>query len=237
VRIFVSPLRAGEATITGDEHHYLSRVRRARVGDAIELVDGAGLRAMAVIAAIGDAATTLTVGAPAAEVAAGPRVRVLVPLIKGDRMDYCLEKLVEVGADEIVVWPAARAVVVLDPAKRDGRLAKFRALVQAAARQSGRAAVPTVAIAETLAAALAAVPASAAGSSRFVLDPAAGTADVAFGADDVTLVSGPEGGFAPAERDSFAAAEFAPLGLGPRILRAETAPVVGVALVRAATRS
>lgn len=56
-------------------------------------------------------------------------------------------------------------------------------------------------------------------------------------ADDVTLVSGPEGGLAPAELDALAAAGFAHLGLGPRTLRAETAPVIAVALIRAATGS
>jgi len=51
----------------------------------------------------------------------------------------------------------------------------------------------------------------------------------------VTLVSGPEGGFAPEELDALSA--FTAIGLGPRVLRAETAPVVAVALVRAQTAS
>ena len=68
----------------------------------------------------------------------------LVPLIKGDRMDACIEKLVEVGVDAIVVWRAARSVARLDDAKRDGRVAKYQAIAQAAARQSGRAAIPSV---------------------------------------------------------------------------------------------
>ena len=242
IRIFVDPtaLVAGELVVRGDEHHYLSRVRRARPGEAVELVDGAGRRAAATIAALGEAATTLVAGPPEPVLAALPRVRALVPLIKGDRMELCIEKLVEVGADAIVVWPAARSVARLDDARRESRLARYRALAQAAARQSGRAQVPDVAAASDLAAALAALPDGA----RLVLDPASDTTlDTALGLGrcgtschtDIAIISGPEGGLTADEREQLAG--FVPIGLGPRVLRAETAPVVAVALIRAATRS
>lgn len=232
MRIFVTPLTAGERTITGDEHHYLHRVRRARVGDKLELVDGAGMRAAAVIERITGDATVVRAEPPTAVVAAPPHVRVLLPLIKGDRMDTCLEKLVEVGADEVVLWPAARAVVRLDADRREARVAKYRSALVAGARQCGRAAVPTITASDSLSAALATLPAGA----RLVLDPAADRAPMPT-AGDVTLISGPEGGFAPDELDTLAAAGFASHGLGPRVLRAETAPVIAVALIRAATSS
>ena len=232
MRIFVTPLTAGELTITGDEHHYLHRVRRARVGDKLELVDGAGMRAAAVIERITGEHTIVRAETPTAVVAAPPHVRVLLPLIKGDRMDTCLEKLVEGGADDIVLWPAARAVVRLEADRREARVAKYRSALVAGARQCGRAAVPTITAASSLSAALATLPAGA----RLVLDPAADRAAMPT-AGDVTLISGPEGGFAPDELDHLAAAGFAAMGLGPRVLRAETAPVVAVALLRAATSS
>jgi 16S rRNA (uracil1498-N3)-methyltransferase len=233
MRIFVDPaaLIAGELVVRGDEHHYLARVRRARPGDAVELVDGAGRRAAATIARIGDAETTLAAGPPEQIAARPPFVRALVPLIKGDRMDACLEKLVEVGVDAIVVWPAARSVIRLDDARRDARLAKYRAIAQAAARQSGRAQVPSVALAAGLSAALAGLP----DGLRLVLDPTSDAGLALDAATDVTLASGPEGGLAPDELDQLAG--FAPLGLGPRVLRAETAPMIAVALIRAATHS
>jgi 16S rRNA (uracil1498-N3)-methyltransferase len=232
-RIFVAPdqLVAGEVTVRGDEHHYLARVRRARPGDTVELVDGAGRRAAATIARLSDGETTLVAGPPEQITAAPPRIRALVPLIKGDRMELCLEKLVEVGVDDVVVWPAARSVARLDDARRDARLAKYRAIAQAAARQSGRAQVPEVSGAASLDAALAALP----DGLRLVLDPTSDAALAVGRAADITVVSGPEGGLAPDELDRLAG--FAPLGLGPRVLRAETAPVVAVALIRAATRT
>lgn len=232
VRIFISPLTAGEVIVRGDEHHYVSRVRRARVGDAIELVDGAGQRARGVIEKIADRETVVRVDAVEAIGDLPPRLRVLVPPIKGDRMDTCIEKLVEAGVDEIVVWPAARAVVRLEGARLASRIEHYQALAQAAARQSGRATVPAVSAASSLAEAIARLPDGA----RVVLDPSADRGAWPA-ADDLTLISGPEGGLAPAEHDVLAAADFTSIGLGPRVLRAETAPVIAVALVRAATYS
>ena len=231
VRVFVDPsvLAAGELVVRGDEHHYLAYARRARVGDTLELVDGAGRRAAATIAAIASDATTLTVGAPELIPSKPPFVRVLIPLIKGDRMDTCLEKLVEVGVDEIVIWPAARAIVRLDPDRREARLAKFAAMVQAAARQSGRAQIPNLRIVDNLV--------HAPTSMRFVLDPTSDAPLAVGDATDITIASGPEGGLTADECAQFATAGFTSIGLGPRILRAETAPVVAVALVRALTRS
>jgi len=231
-RIFVADLRAGELAISGDEHHYLSHVRRARVGDDLELVDGEGHRAKARIQTISDAETIVMAESVETVIDEPPRIRVLVPLIKGDRMDLCLEKLVEVGANELVVWRAERSIVKLDASKRDARLAHYQGVAEAAARQCGRATMPRVTLAATLREILRELPAGA----RFVLDPAAERGAIGEAAD-VTLASGPEGGLAPIELDQLEAAGFTSLGLGPRMLRAETAPVVAVALIRAATKS
>jgi len=237
VRIFVAPgaLVAGELRVTGDEHHYLARVRRARVGDEVELVDGAGSRAAATVAEITGDAAVLRVGAPERIAPRPPFVRALVPPIKGDRMDACVEKLVEVGVDEIVVWPAARAVVRWDGPRRDARRARLQATLQAAARQCGRAHVPALAFADDLDAAIA----RAAGLA-IALDPGSDgeLARIPLGGTaDVTVASGPEGGFSPGELERLARAGFASIRLGPRVLRAETAPVIAVALIRAATGS
>ena len=230
MRIFVRPemLDEGVLAITGDEHHYLSRVRRARPGDTVELVDGEGRRATATIVTIADASTELAVTAPEAVPPPVPFVRAVIPWIKGDRMDWCVEKLVEAGCDELIVWPASRAVVQLDGERRAARIAKLAAAAQAAARQCGSVRVPTVRAIDTLAA----LPSS---GLRVVLDPAS-DAPLAVGeATEVTLLSGPEGGLAPDELDALAA--WTSAGLGPRVLRAETAPVIATALVRAQTRS
>jgi RsmE family RNA methyltransferase len=305
MRIFVSPLATGELTLKGDEHHYLARVRRASAGDLVELCDGEGLRAKAEVVKVGEDETLLRVGNIQQIADRPPRVRALVPLIKGDRMDSCIEKLVECGVDDIVVWPAARAVVKLDNERRPQRIEHYQSVAQAAARQSGRASVPAVIWADSLTAAIANPPVG----SLIALDPAADRTDLrsllarsaglpfdrfdarefddstevaitgryqrpdlsqppenkgdpedvtstgrfvrASGSGDwqldpekpnqfvdhVTIVSGPEGGLAPTELDALATAGFTAIGLGPRVLRAETAPAIAVALVRALTES
>ncbi len=232
MRIFVEQLHAGELEITGEEHHYLGRVRRVRIGDPVELVDGAGARAAAKIIAMTEAATTFEVGDIETMVEAPPVIRVLLPLIKGDRMDTAIEKLVEVGVTLVIAWQAERSIVRLDAKKIEARLAHYNSVAEAAARQSGRARVPIVTYAATLREMLRALPAT---GDRFVLDPTA-EPGAATGAD-VTLISGPEGGFSWIEIEQLVTAGFAPFGLGPRVLRAETAPVVATALIRANTRS
>ena len=236
MRLFVDPaeLASGELLVRGDEHHYLTRVRRAEASDAIELLDGDGQRAPATIVAIGPRETRLRVGPIERVPPAVPVVRVLVPLIKGDRMDDGIEKLVEVGASELVVWHARRSVVSLGRSDRlAARTEHYQAVAKAAARQSGCATVPKVELRSSLAEALH----DLRGAARIMLDPLAERAPLPREARDVTFVSGPEGGFAPDESDALGAAGFVALGLGPRVLRAETAPVVAVALLRAATES
>ncbi len=229
IRLLVQTLASGELAITGDEHHYLGRVRRARVGDPIELFDDAGRRGTATIVRMSATETVAQVGSIERPGPTLPSIRALVPLIKGDRMDTCLEKLVEVGVDHVVVWPAERSVVKLDPAKLDARIEHYTAVVAAAARQSG-AVPPSVGYGTSLRAATAGLPAR----GRLVLDPRAERGTVPSG-PELTIVSGPEGGLSPAELDLLAGEGFASFGLGPRVLRAETAPVIAVAVLRAAT--
>jgi 16S rRNA (uracil1498-N3)-methyltransferase len=230
MRIVVAELRAGELAITGDEHHYLGRVRRVRVGDALELVDGVGHRASAKIVRMSEAETVVEVGEVEVVVEPRPHVRVMLPLLKGDRMDYAIEKLVEVGVNEVIVWQAERSIVRLDASKRDARVAHYAAVIEAAAKQSGRATLPSVTFCAELRHGIRTLPEGA----RYMLDQQGEHA--APIADDVTIISGPEGGFSWIEIDQLAAAGFVGMSLGPNTLRAETAPVVAVALLRAAAR-
>lgn len=235
MRIFVEPaeLRSGEIAIAGDEHHYIAVARRSRPGDTLELVDGTGRQASATILKIAATATTVAVGPVGMSRDALPAIRVLVPLIKGERMDLCLEKLVEVGATEVVVWPAARSVVRLDAKRRADRQLHYARTIQAAARQCRRATVPAISVVDSLNAAIARLPPD----GRVMLDPTAPRTAMPTSLSNIAVASGPEGGLSPNETDALTAAGFAPVGLGPRVLRAETAPVVAVALIRAMTDS
>jgi 16S rRNA (uracil1498-N3)-methyltransferase len=159
---------------------------------------------------------------------------VLQALIKGERMDWCLEKLVEVGVDEIVPCVTSRTVVKLADDRRAARHQRHLAIVREAARQCQRADLPVVHEATPLADALRAVTAE----RRLVAHPAT-AAPLLTAADgdpaSVALLIGPEGGLADDELALARATGFEPVSLGRTVLRAETAGVVAVAALRLAT--
>jgi len=231
IRVRVEPgrLAAGDLVVSGDDHHYLGRVLRIAVGAELALFDGAGAEARGVVAAVASDHLVVRVDAPRVCPPPVPRITVLQPLLKGERMDWCLEKLVETGTDEILIVAAERSVVRLEAERAAARQRRHQALAEAAARQCGRATVPPVSAAMPLPAALAAVAGCA---IKRVCHPAAERLRGSIEGDSAAILVGPEGGLAPAELDAAVAAGFVPAGLGPYVLRAETAAPVAVALVR-----
>jgi len=233
--LIVAPERlvAGRLTVDGDDHAYLFRVRRLAVGDAVVVFDGAGREAPAVAVEIGPARAVLDVSAPRDVPRPAPHITVVQAALKGERMDWCLEKLVEVGADAIVVIETARTVVRLDDDRRAKRLVRHQRIAQEAARQSGRADVPKVSATADLGAALAALSAEV----RLVADPASDAALLAAVPATVAslaLVVGPEGGLTADEIAGAVAAGCTPVSLGTSILRAETAGAAAAFAIRAA---
>jgi len=224
-------LAAGRAIVTGDDHHYLFRVRRLTVGDPVTVFDGAGAEADAVVERIGADDAALAIGPARREAPAALHLTVIQALIKGERMDWCVEKLVEVGADRIVVVATERAVVRLDAARAAARQARLGAIAREAAKQARRAVVPSVEV-TTLAEAL---PIEAA--LKLVCDPGAARslgAQLGTSAATAAILVGPEGGLSPEELARAAAAGFEAVSLGPTVLRAETAGVAAVAALRIA---
>lgn len=227
-RLLVATVAPGALVVDGDDYTYLFRARRLAVGDAVVVFDGSGHEADATVAGVTDTRATLAVGEVRAPVRSGPRVTVVQALIKGERMDWCLEKLVEVGVDAIVPVETARTVVRLDVSKRAARRERHRALIVAAARQCGRADLPSVAEVAPLAEALAAVDAEV----RLIAQPGAAPLRVQAGARSLAILIGPEGGLAPDEVALAVRHGFIAVSLGPTILRAETAGMIVVAAVR-----
>ncbi len=232
-RLYVTPpLAPGERTLTGEDHHYLFRVRRLRPGDQVVLFDGEGHQAEAIVTAIAADTATVAVGAVAASPSTPrPHVVVLQALIKNERMDWCVQKLVELGVAAIVPVAAARSVVKLEPQRAERRQSRLAAIARDAARQSGRTTVPEIRPVQPLADAVASV-----ADSDLKLLLWARARDVSLrhslpGAapDRIAILIGPEGGFEIDEVDCARAAGFVPVGLGPRTLRAETAAITAVA--------
>lgn len=221
-------LAAGQTlALPPDAEHHARRVLRLRPGDAIVLFDGAGNEFEAVLAADGlnDSRYLARVGS------GGPvdrEARVAITLVQAlcaqEKIDWLLEKCVELGAARVILAPAARSVVRLDGARGARRLQRWRDLAAAACCQCGRNRLPQVELADDLAAALRA--AGGAGQ-HWILDPRA-TAGLQAGSGPVTFAVGPEGGFTDAEVDLARGLGYAGLRLGPRVLRTETAGLAAI---------
>jgi len=229
-RLFVPPerMRARPITVVGDEHHHLARVLRARPGDAITLFDGAGAEIAARVVRVGRAETELEADPAARSAAAGvePQIVLLTAVPRGARMDLLVQKCCEVGVTRIAPIITARSVARPEP----GRRGRWEKIAREAARQCGRADVPAVDAPAALPAALAAPDLPA---RRLMLSPDETGRSLRASLPDraaTALLVGPEGGLEPAETEAARAAGFAPVSLGPRILRVETAAIVAVAL-------
>jgi 16S rRNA (uracil1498-N3)-methyltransferase len=234
-RIFCpTPLAAGtEIELpTGAAHHVL-RVLRLQPGQALTLFDGEGGEYGAELAS----ATLRSVAVRVVEHRDIERESPLtITLVQGlaaaDRMDYVVQKAVELGAAAIAPVMGTRSVARLEGARATRRLEHWRQVVVAACEQSGRNRLPKVHPPCALSTWLHAP--SPAGL-RVLLSPEAAIslADLARPAGTVELLVGPEGGLTSEESAAACGAGFRPVRLGPRILRTETAGAAVLAAMNA----
>jgi len=234
VRIHVSPekLQGERATIDEADHRHLIKVLRLGAGAAIQVFDGAGTVIEARIESVSKSSVEVSLGERFQ--VPGPRcaITLLQSLPRGERMDFIVQKTTELGVARIVPV-LSEFGMVKPPANRRQR---WQTIAEEAARQCGRADVPH--IAECLALGPALAPFAGTAGERFMLWEGERTrpfrASLASGPREVVLLVGPEGGFSHAEVRAAGEAGFVPVSVGPRILRAETAAMVAVALAQAA---
>jgi 16S rRNA (uracil1498-N3)-methyltransferase len=235
-RLFVpgERLTGTRLTLTGDEHRHVGRVLRARVGDRLTLFDGAGGEVEGRVARVERGEIELELGAR--RMVAGPAtpLTLLVAVPRGARMDFLVEKTVELGVARIIPVIAERSVVRLDAEANRG--ARWEKIAREAARQCGRADVPVIAAPAPLGAALVdgALPARRLALFEGEKTRSLGAELAGAGPVATALLVGPEGGFGAAEIAAARDAGFTSVGLGPRILRVETAAIAGLALLAGA---
>ncbi len=207
------------------------QVLRTQPGDGITLFNGEGGEFDATVTRMGRSDVEVEVGAHHAVEREAPRaVHLLAGITANERMDWLVEKATELGVASITPLVAERSVLKLKGERADKKRAHWQAVAVAAAEQCGRNRVPEVHTAVTLNEWLK----QAAAGQRWVLSLSEGTQALSkmMGAADlppVTVLSGPEGGLSPAEEATALAAGFTPVTLGPRVLRAETAPLAVLA--------
>lgn len=230
-RIHLAPERidAGRARLGPEARHHLADVLRLSPGAEVEVFDGQGGR---YAGRLEEGLETILLGPR--EEAPGPPIEItlLFALAKGEKVDLVVQKATELGAARVAPFAAERSVVRLDPGKGDERARRWTRIAEEAARQCGRADVPEILAPERLGIALDRLPP---GTVPLVLHPgAARLSSIALPAGaGLAAVVGPEGGLTPAERRACQEAGAAEVTLGPRVLRAETAAIVAVALLQA----
>jgi 16S rRNA (uracil1498-N3)-methyltransferase len=218
------PLGPGFVHLDGPEAHHLTTVRRFAAGDTVTLFNGDGREYTARVVELGKRRVELeisSVDAPVRELDNVLHIACAMP--KGDRGDFLIEKLTELGVTDFTPLATERAVVKANDAKTD----KLRRAVIEASKQCGRNVLMRVH-----------APArwldwcAAQNGRRFVAHPsgiAAEESQSLFGPAMVAI--GPEGGFTEAEIQTALAAGWELLSLGPRTLRVETAAIVAAVLV------
>jgi 16S rRNA (uracil1498-N3)-methyltransferase len=225
--------------------------------DVITLFNGEGGEFKATILRMGRSDVVVRVGE---KTEASRELNLHVNLWSGitanERMDWLVEKATELGAFSLLPITAERSVLKLKGERSDKKLAHWQAIAVAASEQCGRNRVMAVTSPLSLAQALLAAKAESAEQAdqanqanqafqaHWILSLAEGTKNIGDALADaqssaqsspleITVLSGPEGGLSPAEEAQALAAGFVPVTLGPRVLRAETAPVAVLSVLGA----
>jgi 16S rRNA (uracil1498-N3)-methyltransferase len=229
-RLYVPPGQlagAPRVKLTADQSRHLLTVLRLAPGAEIEVFDGAGGRFRAVLAG-----QDLEIGARLATDGRKMDVVLVQALAKGEKMDLVIQKATELGVSRIIPLSADRAVVRLDSDRGRSRAARWRRIAQEASRQCGRADVPRV---DEAAEWNDVFSLAREGDCRaLLLDPGERKlrlGEAARGVSRLILAVGPEGGFSPEEKARAAEATFVAAGLGPLVLRSETAGLAALAVV------
>ncbi len=234
-RFFTPDLHEGDriARLSATESRHLAAARRVGVGGAVTLFDGRGHEWLGRVLSTSRNAATVEIGDPV-DPTAEPAVHVTlaVGLLKGDQMDTVVRDATMLGVGAIVPISTAHVSVADVGRRSDAAIERWRRVAVASAKQCGRATVPAVSSLARLDEALAAP----AGTTIIMCVEPARAAGGPASLDqtptaNALLLIGPEGGWAEAEISQAVYAGARLLHLGPRTLRAETAPTVALSVL------
>jgi len=224
---------------------HLAKVLRAHSGDELVLFNGDGREFTGTIDAVRGSRVAVSIGAARGIDRESPCRLTLVQCVpRGERMDFIVQKATELGVARIVPVLSQRSVVRLDSSQAASKQAHWRAVAVSACEQCGRNRLPGIEAAQPLlnylgalsspGAAPGVADAAAGRSLRLVMEPHGGAPgdDLGAAVRAAEIAIGPEGGFAPEELEAFQLSAFSRVGLGPRILRAETAAIAAIVMLQ-----
>ena len=235
IRIFSSlPLTAdSRAELGAGAARHVGQVLRMQPGQLLTLFDGRGGEYAAEIVSCARGKLSVAVGAHSdIEREAPLRVTLWHALCKATRMDSVVQKATELGAVCIQPIQTERSQIKLSGGRAERKLRHWTEIAIGACEQCGRNRVPAI----MAPAAFSTLLPTAGGFSHALLMDPDGSATLAAGLQlsaDVLVITGPEGGFSPAELSAAAARGISGVRLGPRVLRTETAPLAALAIMQA----
>jgi len=229
-------LSAGQSTeLDAQATVHLTKVLRLRVGDALVVFNGEGGEYEARVSAVERRSVSIQLGKALDRNVESPLKLVLVQGVsRGERMDYTVQKAVELGVNQIVPVNTERTVVNLKGDRLIRRQLHWQAVVNGACEQSGRNVVPEVRPIVSLQQWLDESESDPGSGLKLVLHHRAQTSLVDLPKPEraVTVLIGPEGGLAASEIKAAELAGYVPLCLGPRVLRTETAAVAALSVLQ-----
>lgn len=227
-RIFYeAPLAEGIQLELGESGaNHVARVLRLKEGAAVTLFNGSGGEYRSTITTIDKRRVVVDVEIYIDNDVESPlKVTLVQGISRGERMDYTLQKAVELGVAKIVPLVTERCMVELKGERAEKRLAHWRGIIIGACEQSGRNRIPHLEPIGKLSDWLK----QPHGGSKLLLDHMADNAVQHLNpAEEFTILIGPEGGLAPWEKALAVEHGYSGVRLGPRVLRTETAALVAL---------
>ena len=237
-RFFVEPSQIGEKeiVITGPDVNHIRNVLRMRAGEELLAADGQGSEYRCILRELQDSEIRAEICRKFSGSAELPsRITLFQGLPKSDKMDFIIQKCVELGVFRIVPVTTKRTVVKLDAKKEESRRKRWTAVSESAAKQSGRGIIPEISGVQSFREAV-----EEAGELDVCLIPYEKAEDMARTREilsgipagaSIGVFIGPEGGFEEEEVREAMEAGARPITLGRRILRTETAGMAVLAML------
>jgi len=208
----------------------VAKVLRLAEGAPIVLFDGNGGEFPATLSLVSKRSVEARLGQRRDSTTESPlHITLAQGISKGDRMDFTIQKAVELGVSRIVPLNTERSVVNLKGERQEKKMAHWQGVIISACEQCGRNTVPELLPMQSLATWLM----SDSADTKLLLDQRSeGSASRLAEIKNITLLIGPEGGLSEQERESAYTAGYQGLRLGPRVLRTETAALTALAVLQ-----
>ena len=230
-RFFIDEVTNGRAVITGKDAKHITGSLRMRVGDSVVLCDKNEVEHFCTISSMGDSVELEVNESAKSEAEPNVDITLYQALPKGDKMEFIIQKSVELGVKRIVPVLTSRCISRPDQKSMEKKIARYQKISEEAAKQCGRATIPEVCGLLNFADAIKSAKSSDCAMIFYELGGARAGDILNKDAKSVSVIIGSEGGFSEEEIASACDSGINTATLGKRILRCETAPVAALSVL------